>query len=151
MPLHGRRFGGGTPTTAPTPPLGDGGSGSTGSGGTTLANNATGQGSIKLGKGVVLNSIETDKACRVIFYDTAAHATADRNRKIGTPPKKGAQSGVQAEFLFSAPNETITCDPAAVLKNGDTPQSDLIYYRITNLSGGAASIILTLNYTPYLS
>lgn len=148
MPLHGRRFGGGSATTIPTPPLGDGGSGSTGTGGTTLASNTTGQGSIKLAAGIVLNSIAANKASRVIFYDTAAHATADRNRKIGTPP--GKNSGVQAEFLFSTSNETITCNPTAVIKNGDTPQSSLIYYRITNLSGGLATVTLTLNYVPYL-
>ena len=146
MPLHGRRFAGGSPTTSSPPPLGDGGSGSSGTGGTTLANNATGQGSIKLAKDSVLHSITTDKACRVVFYNTLAHAQADRNRKIGTPPK--ATSGVQAEFLFSAPNETITCAPEPSLVNGDSPQTDLIYYRITNLSGGTATITLTLNYTP---
>jgi hypothetical protein len=146
MPLHGRRFGGGSATTTPTPPLGDGGSGSTGSGGTILANNATGRGSIKLASALILHSIEADKACRVIFYNTAAHALADRNRKIGTPPKKGA--GVLAEFLFSAPNETITCEPEPALKNGDSPQTSLIYYSITNLSGGSTTVTLTLDYTP---
>lgn len=146
MPLHGRRFGGGSPTTSSPPPLGDGGSGSSGTGGTTLANNATGQGSVKLASSLVLHSITTDKACRVVFYDTAAHATADKNRKIGTPPK--ANAGVLAEFLFSAPSETITCAPEPTLTNGDSPQSQLIYYRITNLSGGNATITLTLNYTP---
>lgn len=148
MPLHGRRFAGGSATTSSPPPLGDGGSGSSGTGGTTLANNATGQGNIKLGKGIVLNSIETDKACRVIFYPTNADATADKNRKIGTPPR--SNSTVLAEFLFSMPNETITCDPKCVLINGDTPQSDLVYYRITNLSGGNATITLTMNYVPYI-
>lgn len=146
MPLHGRRFSGGSPTTESPPPLGDGGNGTTGSGGTSLADQATGQGSISLAKSLVLHSIETDKACRVIFYKTAAGATADKNRKIGTPPKATAK--VLAEFLFSAPGETITCAPEVVLTNGDVPQSDLIYYRITNLSGGNATITLTLNYTP---
>ena len=146
MPLHGRRFAGGSATVVPTPPLGDGGSGSSGTGGTTLANNATGQGSVKLAKSLVLHAITTDKACRVVFYKTASGATADKNRKIGTPPKPSAM--VLGEFLFSAPNETITCNPEIVLTNGDSPQTMLIYYRITNLSGGTTTITLTLNYTP---
>ena len=92
-----------------------------------------------------LLEITSDKSSRVVFYDTLAHATADRNRKIGIAPKKG--SGVQAEFLFSAPNETIICgEPSVLVQNGDSPQTDLIYYNITNLSGGVASITLTLDY-----
>lgn len=145
MPLHGRRFYGVDAVAGVTPPLGDGGNGDTGSGGTILAAGATGQGSIKLSKELILHEIEADKACRVVFYATNADATRDKNRKLGTPPNP--TSGVQCEFLFSAPNQTIECDPEPSIQNGDLPQTDLIYYRVTNLSGGNASVTLTLNYT----
>lgn len=150
MPLHGRRFAGGSATTSSPPPLGDGGSGSSGTGGTTLANNATGTGSINLGnsKGVVLNSIQASIACRIRFYGSSNEVKADKNRKIGTPPK--SYSICEAEFLFSTPNQTIIGNPPIVLQNGDSPQTALIYYSITNLSGGPANVLLTMNYVPYI-
>jgi len=148
MPLHGRRFASVSITSGSPPPLGGGGDAGSGSGGTSLSNGVSGQGSIKLAKGFVLDEIHADKSCRIEFYDTLAHATADARRKIGAAPKKG--SGLQGEFIFTASNQTIVCDPPVVVKNGDTPQTDTIYYRITNLSGSPATITLTLTYTPYI-
>lgn len=148
MPLHGRRFAGGAALSGQSPPLGDGGSAGTGTGGTTLASGATGTGSFKLARGIVLNSITADKASRVRFYGTLADANKDKNRKIGTP--SNTNIGCQAEFDFATPNQTITCSPKPTIVNLDSPQTDAIYYSITNLSGGSATIGLTLNYTPYL-
>lgn len=145
MPLHGRRFSGGSQTTTQPPPLGSGGSGTTGSGGSTIAPGFSGVGSLSIGnaKQLVLISISADKACRVVFYDTLAHAQADSARIKGIKPARG--KGIEAEFIFAG-GETIVCDPQVVLTNGDTPQQPLIYYSITNLTTAFTTIEFTMDF-----
>lgn len=110
----------------------------------SLAAGATENGTVAVARGAELYTITADRACRVIFYSTAAARTADSGRALGVPAPPG--EGISGEFSFAGPG-TFYVDPTPVLKNLDSTTSD-IYYAITNNSGGASVVTVTILFLP---
>lgn len=111
----------------------------------SLANNATENGTVTLGKSFELYKVVVDKHCRVRLYQTAADRTADAARPIGTAPDAG--EGLITELIFDAiVGNTIRLAPRAAGENQDTPVVDTIYYAITNMSGGTATVTATFTH-----
>lgn len=142
MPLHGRRFAGGSATQTPVP-----GAGHSGGGPPTIPPGQAKKGVIEVAQETVLNAITSSAKARVILYETQAAADTDvaSERKIGTPPSHN--QGILAEFVHST-GQTITTNPYTVLKNGDTPRNKNIYYSVTNLETVDTAVDLTLDHTP---
>lgn len=131
------------------------GSGSSGTGGlvrqetvvttASLANNATEDDVVALGKSFELFKVEADRHCRVRLYQTAAARTADAARPIGTDPDTAA--GVIADFAIDGTSGlTIVCQPRVSGENHDAPIVSNIYYAITNMSGGASTVEVTFTH-----
>lgn len=104
----------------------------------SLANNATENAAIALGKRADLLYITASAACRVRFYKTAVARTADAARAAGTDPTAG--TGVLADFVLVAGTLSIDASPVVALANGDNPAITTIYVAITNQSGASAAI-----------
>ncbi len=106
----------------------------------SLADNATGDLNITAYKAYTLLKIETDADAWVRVYTDAAARTADATRSEGTDP--GTGSGVIAESRGSG---VVRMAPAAFGYNNDSPSAtDTVYLAVTNRSGAAATINVTL-------
>lgn len=108
----------------------------------SLADLATENGTVALGKSFELFKAVADRFCRVRLYQTAAARTADAGRGIGTDPATAA--GVIADLIFTALSGlTIVCQPRIPGENHDGPVTSTIYYAITNMSGSASTVQVT--------
>lgn len=89
----------------------------------------------------LLNSIEVDTECWVRVYTSNASMVADSARMITVDPQN--DSGVALEVRSTGANTYKPSIPIYVINN-DTPISNNIYMRITNLSGSSANININL-------
>ena len=106
----------------------------------SLADNATENLNITAYKAYTLLKIETDAEAWVRVYTDAAARTADVTRSEGQDPTPG--SGVIAETRGSG---VVRMSPAAFGYNNDSPSAtDTVYLAVTNRSGAAATINVTL-------
>ena len=106
----------------------------------SLVDNATGDLNITAYKAYTLLKIETDADAWVRVYTDAAARTADATRSEGNDP--GTGSGVIAESRGSG---VVRMAPAAFGYNNDSPSAtDTVYLAVTNRSGAAATINVTL-------
>lgn len=109
----------------------------------SLANNAEEAGEITLAIGYRLMKIQTDKACRVRMYATAAQQAADAARPIGTDPT--GDHGLLFEYVATGA-ETVTLNPFVdgasmeVVPVADIPIS------VQNRSGGSGTVAVTLTF-----
>lgn len=78
----------------------------------------------------------------VRFYPTAADRSADGSRANDTDPTPG--SGVLLELLTTTSNQVVKVTPGASYYNNDSPSVAAVYCRVTNLSGAAAAISVTV-------
>ena len=92
-------------------------------------------------KGYALYKITTSAASWVRVYTSTTARTADATRDQDTDPQPGA--GVIAEIITTGAN-TVIVSPAALGFNDDNPVSNTVPIAITNLSGGVATITVTL-------
>lgn len=111
----------------------------------SLANNAIENSTVTLAKSGRLFTITADRACRVRLYATAAARTADASRPLGTPATPGL--GVLCEFAFTGAG-TIYAGPELGYYNGDGSPTTDIYYAITNMSGGTATVQIDFIHLP---
>ena len=93
-------------------------------------------------KGYALLKVQTDRAARVRIYTDAASRTADAARAEGTDP--AADDGVIAEVITTAA-ETVLISPGAFGFNNESTPTTTIPCRITNKSGGASTVTVTLH------
>ena len=107
----------------------------------SLANGATGNLDITGYKGYVLYKIATSAAAWVRIYTDAAARTADAARSESVDP--GTNSGVVAEVITTGAN-TIVVAPATIGFNNESTPTSTIPLAVTNKSGSAASITVTL-------
>jgi hypothetical protein len=92
-------------------------------------------------KGYGLYKIQTSAAAWVVVYDSAAARTADASRDSNTDPTPG--SGVIAEAITTG-EQTIKLNPGTMGFNDESPVTDDIPIKVTNLSGGTTGITVTL-------
>jgi hypothetical protein len=108
-------------------------------------------GTVLMAKSFYLFSVSVNTAVRVELYSTAAARASDMSRPAATPPGYGNEQGLIADFnLPNAPTIWAT-DPAVIGGNGDTPQTNVIYFTITNIGMASETPALTLNYVPLQS
>ena len=93
-------------------------------------------------KGYALLKVQTDRAARVRIYTDAASRTADASRAEGTDP--AADDGVIAEVITTAA-ETVLISPGAFGYNNESTPTTTIPCRITNKSGSASTVTVTLH------
>lgn len=94
------------------------------------------------GKSAELYKIEVSKAAWVVGYQTDAARTADVSRLISEDPETA--TGVLFEFVTETDDEVVVCQPRPACENHDDPVDDVLYLRVTNLSGGTTAITVTL-------
>ncbi len=112
-------------------------SGTTGS----LADDASAELNITGYKAYSLFKITTDAGAWVRVYVDDASRDADTTRSEGQDPSPG--SGVIAEVRTSGA-ESILISPGIMGFNNDNPRTDNIYLAVTNRSGSATTITVTL-------
>ena len=108
----------------------------------SLANNATGNVDITGFKSYALMAIETDRAAWVRVYASAAARTADASRAQTSDPTPDA--GVIAEVI-TAGAETVLISPGAFGFNFEGTPTTVIPCAVTNLSGAASTVAVTLS------
>jgi hypothetical protein len=106
-----------------------------------IGNNASVNFQISGYKGYVLYKVQTSAAAWVRLYASSAARTADESRTQGEDPLPS--SGVIAEVVTTGA-QTVLIAPGVFGFNDDDPVSGSIPVRVTNLSGGAATITVTL-------
>lgn len=109
----------------------------------SIANDASEDGTVSLGKTFVLNKISADRECRVRLYQTAAFRTADAARPVGTDPE--GEHGLICDFNLTTGNLTWNSSPIPNGANGDTSRTPDIYYSIQNKSGGTSTVEVTFS------
>lgn len=111
-----------------------------------LANDASEEGIVALGKTSLVVQLTATAKCRVRFYSTAAYRTADATREPGVDPQ--LEHGVMLDILFPDANLTWDLSPLAAISNDDDPVVTDIYYSVQNLSGAPAAIEVTIVNIP---
>ena len=107
----------------------------------SLANNANADANITGYKSYVLLKIQTSAAAWVRIYSDDASRTADASRTSNTDPAPGA--GIIAEVITTSA-QTILISPGSYGFNNESTPTTTIPVNITNLSGSAAAITVTL-------
>lgn len=129
------------------------GGGGTGGGGVTprttggvttasLADKANETGTVSLATGYRLAEIETSVPCRVRLYATVAQRDADLLRASGDDPVE--DHGLIFEFLSNTSLLGAVLSPMVDGYSLEDPPSPDIPYTITNLSGSAAPVTVSL-------
>jgi hypothetical protein len=108
----------------------------------SLANGATNNLDITGFKGYALLSITTDKAAWVRIYSNGASRTADASRLETADPSPDA--GVIAEVITTGA-ETVLMSPSAMGFNMEASPTTTIPCAVTNKSGSAGTVVVTLN------
>ena len=104
--------------------------------GTTATINATGYGVY------LLYYVTVSSPAWVRIYANQSSLTADSSRAQGTDP--GFNSGVIAEFITTASNQTILVSPGILGYNQENPVTTNIPMAVTNNSATTQSITVTL-------
>ncbi len=107
----------------------------------SLADDASSELNITGYKAYSLFKITTDAGAWVRVYVDDASRDADTTRSEGQDPSPG--SGVIAEVRTSGA-ESILISPGIMGYNNDNPRTDNIYLAVTNRSGAATTITVTL-------
>ena len=107
----------------------------------SLAADATAELNITGYKAYSLFKITTDAAAWVRVYVDDASRDADATRSEGEDPTPG--SGVISEVRTSGA-QSILISPGIMGFNNDSPRTDTIYLAVTNRSGAATTITVTL-------
>lgn len=102
----------------------------------SLADAATENGTILLGKTSIVEYLEVDRAAWVRLYATSADRTADNARVLGTPAD--ATTNILGEWSFTGAGTTRRL--GIIVYNADTPKSGLVYYAIVNKSGSTHTV-----------
>ncbi len=105
-------------------------------------------GTVLLAKSFYLLSVSVSSPVRVELYSTSAARASDMSRSATTPPGYGNEQGLIGDFNLPNAPTTWATDPAVIGGNGDTPQSNVIYLTITNISGSSATPAVTFSYVP---
>ena len=108
---------------------------------TSIVDDATAELNITGYKAYTLFKIETDAAAWVRVYTDDTSRDADQTRSEGADPSPG--SGVIAEVRTTTA-ESILITPGIMGFNNDSPRTTTIYLSVTNRSGSASTVTVTL-------
>lgn len=108
----------------------------------SLAPNTSAVGTINLGRGYRLLTINTSSPCRVRIYTNAGDRDADLNRQFGVDRPQGV--GLMLEFVSVAGLLAADLSPTV---DGFTA-AGTAYYSVTNRGQDAAIITIDLDYLP---
>jgi hypothetical protein len=108
----------------------------------SLADGATENFTLPMGKSCSLISATTDFASWIRAYGSAAERTADATRLITARPALGA--GVFFDGVTSALVLAINTSPAPIIHSHETTPSANVPFALTNKSGAAHAITLTV-------
>lgn len=109
----------------------------------SLADGASVNGVLSLGKTYSLMKVETSHAAWVTIYIDQASRTNDASRNIQTDPLPGA--GIIAEIVTTGDTiQNIT--PAVVGWNNDSTPSATAYLKVVNMSGGTQNLVVTATF-----
>ena len=109
----------------------------------SLADGASVNGVLTLGKTYSLMKVETSHAAWVTIYIDQASRTNDASRNIQTDPLPGA--GIIAEIVTTGDTiQNIT--PAVVGWNNDSTPSATAYLKVVNMSGGTQNLVVTATF-----
>lgn len=113
-----------------------------------LADDASEDGTVTLGKSALLLHLTADRECWVRLYTTAAARTADAARLITDDPTAGTPHGVLLDLYVDDSAWPIAgggaLSPPLIVSSGDDPAVADIYYTVVNKSGGAAAVQVDL-------
>lgn len=108
----------------------------------SIANNTVANVNVTGYKGYNLYKIYSSHAAWVRVYTSLAALTSDASRAQGTDPTPDV--GVITEVITSTPTTTIQLSPAVLGYNNETVPNVSIPVAVTNLSGGANAITVSL-------
>ena len=89
-----------------------------------------------------IGRISTDVDATVRLYSSAAARTADA-RALGSPVT-GSVEGLIAEVALTASNLSFDLSPTVSFINLETVQTDVVFARVFNQSGGATTIDVSI-------
>ncbi len=92
---------------------------------------------------IAVESSTSDYRCRIQFYRSAEDRTTDEDRDILVEPTVDVVDwiGIASDLTLSPDSYDFTFDPT-----GDIDNVDRIYWRVTNMSGIAIALEVTVNY-----
>lgn len=108
----------------------------------SLAANTDGNINLTAFKGYALYKMTVSSNAWVRLYTSAASRTADQSRLVSADPAPG--SGVLAEVVTTASNQTITFSPAIYCFNDESTVNSSAYIRVKNLGSSTTNITITL-------
>ena len=91
-------------------------------------------------------AVETDIPARVRVYGTDADRDADSARAIGVDPT--GDHGVLLDVVTTPDDLARRLSPQVDVSNLDSPVDDVLYFNITNLTGAADTVSVTLLMKP---
>lgn len=94
-----------------------------------------------------LLNVSSTVAARVQIYGTAGAQLADLARPLDYPPGAGTGQGIVTDVALDAAPFAWQFQNR-IGANGDVPQQQEAYITITNLSGAAVPIVVTIQYVP---
>ena len=109
---------------------------------TSIANSATSDVVVTGFKGYNLYKISSSHAAWIRLYTTTAARTSDSARTQGTDPTP--DTGIITEVITSTADQTVVLAPAVAGFNDESPVTANIAMAVTNLSGGANAITVSL-------
>ena len=101
--------------------------------------------SFTLARAYLLCCIETDVDALVRVYGSSAGRAADV--RAAGDPLLGTEESLIAEVDTSTGGPRIDLSPSVSAVNSDSPQTDTVYLRVFNLTGGATPVQVTLTTT----
>lgn len=107
----------------------------------TIANEATANMTLSGYKGYLLYKIQTSAAAWVRVYTDVTSRSNDSSRTQSEFPEDG--SGVVTEIITTGA-ETVLISPGVIGFNNESPVTNTIPLKVTNLSGSSAAITVTL-------
>lgn len=109
----------------------------------SIANNATENGSLTLAPGWRLYKVTFNVGARLRLYASIAQRLADAGRAVGTDPDITTDHGLFFDFVAG---DGILSAVLSPLVDGYCPSGVSVPYAVTNLSGGTASIEVTTTW-----
>lgn len=111
----------------------------------SLADGASQQGYVTIGKSFAITEVVADRDCRLRIYSTRAKADADLTRLATVSPAYGSAHGVILDLVV---NGVVGLDfilsPEAYGANCEAVVDNQISYTITNMSGSASTVTVTM-------
>lgn len=107
----------------------------------SLANAATENASIPLGKVGLIKKVSADRSARIRLYPATADRTADAARAIGTDPED--EHGVEMDLYLTPSNLSWHMAQALPFYDGQSTPTGIVYAAIQNKSGSTHSVAVT--------